>query len=89
MTEGLGDQERPWERKISMKRLPCLAVLAALPLLGASRAARADEVLVAVAANFAGPMKEVAAAFEKETGVKVQADRDDPMRSRGPHDRTA
>ena len=35
--------------------------------------AHADEVSVAVAANFTGPMKLVAAAFEKETGNTVAA----------------
>jgi molybdate transport system substrate-binding protein len=33
--------------------------------------ARADEVQVAVAANFAGPMQKIAAAFEQSTGHKV------------------
>ncbi len=45
----------------------------ALALLGAVVTVRADEVQVAVAANFTAPMKEIAAAFEKETGHKVQA----------------
>ena len=35
-------------------------------------AASAEEVLVAVAANFAAPMQDIAAAFEKETGHKAQ-----------------
>ncbi len=34
-------------------------------------AARADEVKVAVAANFAAPMQAIAAGFEKETGHKA------------------
>jgi molybdate transport system substrate-binding protein len=38
-----------------------------------SGAALADEVRVAVAANFTVPMKEIAAAFEQETGHKVAA----------------
>jgi molybdate transport system substrate-binding protein len=38
-----------------------------------SHAARADEVQVAIAANFAAPAKQLAADFEKETGHKVQA----------------
>lgn len=33
--------------------------------------ANADEVLVAVAANFAAPMQKIAAGFEKDTGHKV------------------
>lgn len=36
-----------------------------------SLAARADEVQVAVAANFAAPMKRIAAAFEAQTGHKA------------------
>lgn len=32
---------------------------------------RADEIQVAVAANFTAPMQQIAAAFEKETGHKV------------------
>jgi molybdate transport system substrate-binding protein len=43
--------------------LACL-LLAALP-------ARADDVSVAVAANFTAPMKQIAAAFEKDSGHKV------------------
>lgn len=35
-------------------------------------AASAEEVLVAVAANFAAPMQDIAAAFEKDTGHKAQ-----------------
>jgi molybdate transport system substrate-binding protein len=43
----------------------------ALPILGASSSAQADEVSVAVAANFTAPMQKIAAEFEKETGHKV------------------
>ena len=43
--------------------LGCL--LAAAPVL-------ADEVVVAVAANFTAPMQQIAAAFEKDTGHKAQ-----------------
>ncbi len=42
--------------------------LAVLVLCGASAAALADEVKVAVAANFTAPMKEIVAAFTKDTG---------------------
>ncbi|NHZ43689.1 molybdate ABC transporter substrate-binding protein [Massilia aquatica] len=39
--------------------------------LMAAGIASADEVHVAVAANFTGPMKEIATAFERESGHKV------------------
>ncbi len=42
-----------------------LSILVLLPI------ARADEVLVAVAANFTAPMKAITAEFEKATGHKV------------------
>jgi molybdate transport system substrate-binding protein len=42
-------------------------------VLALSGGALADEVQVAVAANFTAPMKEIAAAFEQETGHKVAA----------------
>ena len=42
-------------------------------LSGVASAVRADEISVAVAANFTAPMQQIAAAFEKETGHKVQA----------------
>ncbi|WP_422846096.1 molybdate ABC transporter substrate-binding protein [Acidovorax sp. M2(2025)] len=45
--------------------------LAGLLLVGL--AARADEIPVAVAANFTAPFKKIAAAFEQETGHKVVA----------------
>jgi molybdate transport system substrate-binding protein len=48
-----------------MKRI---LLLVALLLVGA---ARGDEISVAVAANFAAPMKRIAAQFEKQTGHKV------------------
>ncbi|MDR2261411.1 MAG: molybdate ABC transporter substrate-binding protein [Azoarcus sp.] len=38
-----------------------------------AQSARADEVQVAVAANFTAPAKDIAAEFEKETGHKVTA----------------
>lgn len=44
---------------------------AALVLLGLSGAARAEEVQVAVAANFAAPMRAIAAEFERDTGHKA------------------
>ncbi len=47
-----------------MKRL----LLAALALLSAASAARAGETNVAVAANFTGPAREIARAFEERTG---------------------
>jgi len=55
-----------------MKPSRLLSVLLAC-LAGASFAARADEVSVAVAANFTAPMKLIAVDFEKDTGHKVVA----------------
>ena len=52
-------------------KLPRLFLSLVLPILGASSPAQADEVSVAVAANFAAPMQQIAAEFEKETGHKV------------------
>ncbi len=49
-----------------MKRLSAL-VLSLLAVV----AARADEVQVAVAANFTGPMQVISALFEKDTGHKT------------------
>jgi molybdate transport system substrate-binding protein len=50
---------------------PIVRLSAAFALLLATGSAGADEIQVAVAANFTAPMKEIAAAFEKETGHKV------------------
>lgn len=47
-----------------------LAVFVALA--GASLSARAEEVSVAVAANFSAPMQKIAVEFEKATGHKAQ-----------------
>ena len=52
-------------------KLPRLFLSLVLPILGASSSAQAAEVSVAVAANFAAPMQQIAAEFEKETGHKV------------------
>lgn len=49
------------------RRLALFAVLA-----GAALTARAEEVSVAVAANFTAPMQKIAAEFEKSTGHKAQ-----------------
>ena len=46
---------------------------ALLALLGAAGVVHAGEVHLAVAANFAAPMKEIAARFEQDTGHKVLA----------------
>jgi molybdate transport system substrate-binding protein len=55
-----------------MKSIPLLSrSLVALLALAASLAAQAAEVRVAVAANFAGPMKVLAEGFEKATGHKA------------------
>lgn len=56
----------------------CRALRPALHLLSTlsacwTLAARADEVPVAVAANFAAPMQKIAAEFEKDSGHKVVA----------------
>lgn len=53
-----------------MKYTHLLALLIAA-LLGSSHLARANEVSVAVAANFTGPMEKIAPAFEKATGHKA------------------
>jgi molybdate transport system substrate-binding protein len=55
-----------------MKRIPLLSGLLASLLLVALPA-HADEISVAVAANFTAPMKLIAAEFEKESGHKVVA----------------
>ncbi len=47
--------------------------LAALMLVSASTAALADEVKVAVAANFTAPMKLIAEAFNQDTGHTAEA----------------
>ncbi|MHB8473135.1 MAG: molybdate ABC transporter substrate-binding protein [Gammaproteobacteria bacterium] len=47
-------------------------VIFALSMLLLSPYARAEEIQVAVAANFAAPMKTIAAEFEKATGHKVR-----------------
>lgn len=49
------------------RRLALFAVLA-----GAALTARAEEVSVAVAANFTAPMQKIATEFEKATGHKAQ-----------------
>ena len=55
-----------------MNRISLLSrSLVALLSLAASLAVRAAEVQVAVAANFAGPMKVLATGFEKATGHKA------------------
>lgn len=53
--------------KLLMKRMFMLAALT----MGLMGLAKADEVQVAVAANFTVPMQKIAAAFEKETGHKA------------------
>jgi molybdate transport system substrate-binding protein len=53
-----------------MTRTLTAAPLVALTLLMTSTA-QADEVSVAVAANFTAPMKQIAAEFEKDTGHKA------------------
>lgn len=42
-------------------------------LIGVAPGVHADEISVAVAANFTAPMQLIAAGFEKQTGHKVQA----------------
>ena len=49
------------------------AVLLGLAGVGATGAARADEVLVAVAANFNAPLARIAEGFEARTGHKLKA----------------
>ncbi len=52
---------------------PVLRTLAlSVSLASASFVAQADEVSVAVAANFTAPMQRIAADFEKATGHKAQ-----------------
>jgi molybdate transport system substrate-binding protein len=50
---------------------PALPRLFLITLLGLASAAHADEVKVAVAANFAGPMQKIAAQFEQDSGHKM------------------
>lgn len=53
-----------------MKKISC-SLLAGLLSFGLSASAFAEEVQVAVAANFTAPMKAIAADFEKATGHKT------------------
>ena len=55
-----------------MKCSGLIAVLLA-SMFGVASRVCADEVSVAVAANFTGPMQKIALAFEKDTGHKVVA----------------
>lgn len=50
----------------------CRTLAVLLALLGMLLPARADQVQVAVAANFTAPMQKIAAEFEKDTGHKAQ-----------------
>lgn len=50
---------------------PCPSPLLAFILMFASFSVQADEIQLAVAANFTGPMKLIAAEFEKDSGHKV------------------
>ncbi|MDR3055955.1 MAG: molybdate ABC transporter substrate-binding protein [Zoogloeaceae bacterium] len=54
-------------------RKPSILAAASFALVTLCWQARADEVQVAVAANFTAPMKAIAAEFEKDTGHKVTA----------------
>ncbi len=56
--------------KTAFRQLAVLAVLAVLG--GVATVARADEVSVAVAANFSAPMQRIAAEFEKLSGHRVK-----------------
>ena len=55
-----------------MKLFRSISLLMA-SLMGAILGAQADEVAVAVAANFSAPMQKIAIEFEKDTGHKVAA----------------
>lgn len=50
-----------------------LISLLLVSVMGLSSAVRAEEISVAVAANFTAPMQKIAAEFEKDTGHKVAA----------------
>jgi molybdate transport system substrate-binding protein len=53
-------------------KLPLLRGLSAVALVACAFAARADEVQVAVAANFSAAAQKIAAQFEKDTGHVVK-----------------
>lgn len=50
----------------------CILFVCIAALMTLASVAKAEEVQVAVAANFAAPMAKIAASFTKETGDKVQ-----------------
>ncbi|CAI07652.1 Molybdate ABC transporter, periplasmic molybdate-binding protein [Aromatoleum aromaticum EbN1] len=56
---------------IATVRRPVVLVLLALALFALVLPAHAGEVRVAVASNFAAPMQQIAAAFERDTGHKA------------------
>lgn len=58
--------------RMKLPRSPTLSVLALAALSAFVITVHADEVQVAVAANFAAPAQKIAAAFEKDTGHTVK-----------------
>ena len=56
---------------LESRTMKALRLLALLTLIASAGLARADEISVAVAANFTSPARKIAADFEKETGHKV------------------
>jgi molybdate transport system substrate-binding protein len=52
---------------------PILKLSIALGLFAAAAVAAADEIVIAVAANFTAPMQRIAAAFEQKTSHKIKA----------------
>lgn len=52
--------------------IPSLILVLLVSMIGGS-GARADEVMVATAANFVAPMQKIAAEFAKETGHRIAA----------------